>query len=116
MNFALAHPFQATISATFSANLWLRSKLFVREQSTTRAAQPVSTDLQLKRADIRQVSSPLGLTLKCVTGEVWITQDGDVRDTVLQAGEAVTLDRSQRTLVMALGDAHVQCIHLQRSV
>ena len=40
-------------------------------------------------------------------GSVWITQDGDLRDIVLDAGEAFELDRDSPVIVQAIGTALV---------
>lgn len=46
-----------------------------------------------------------GLTMTCSEGEIWITEDGDLRDTVLRTGERITLEHAGRALVFALTDA-----------
>jgi len=48
-----------------------------------------------------------GDRIECVSGTVWLTQDGDLRDIVLDAGESFRLDRTGRALVSALADAGV---------
>lgn len=46
-----------------------------------------------------------GWVVECCGGTVWITQQGDVRDILLKAGESFTLDRDGTTLVSGLCDA-----------
>ena len=48
-----------------------------------------------------------GDRIECVSGTVWVTQDGELRDIVLKAGESFRLDRSGHALVSALADAGV---------
>jgi Protein of unknown function (DUF2917) len=48
-----------------------------------------------------------GDRVECLDGSVWITQDGDPRDVVLDAGEGFTLDRPGTAIVYALADARV---------
>ena len=48
-----------------------------------------------------------GDRIECVSRTVWVTQDGDLRDIVLKAGESFRLDRTGRALVSALADAGV---------
>jgi hypothetical protein len=42
------------------------------------------------------------------TGTVWLTQDGDVRDIILHAGESFRVDRDGTVLLQALDDAAVR--------
>jgi hypothetical protein len=46
-----------------------------------------------------------GQRIECHTGQLWITQDGDLRDVILGTNESFTLDRTGHTLVSALEDA-----------
>lgn len=41
----------------------------------------------------------------CLSGSIWITQDGDLRDIVLGAGESFDLDRPGDALISALDDS-----------
>lgn len=50
---------------------------------------------------------PLGRTLHCTRGRVWLTHDGDGRDIVLEAGQAHTCDRDTRLVVHALEAARI---------
>lgn len=47
-----------------------------------------------------------GTTVWCRHGEIWITQDGDLRDIVLGPGERFRLD-ARSALVSALTDAEI---------
>jgi hypothetical protein len=48
-----------------------------------------------------------GDRIECTSGSLWITQDGDLRDIVLRAGESFRLDRSGTALISALTDARL---------
>jgi uncharacterized protein YjiS (DUF1127 family) len=45
-----------------------------------------------------------GQRLSCVQGAVWITQDGDLRDTLLSAGAEFTFARNGVAVIQALGE------------
>ena len=49
----------------------------------------------------------LGERIDCLGGRLWITQDGDQRDVVLEPGESFELDRPGLALVSALSDARL---------
>jgi uncharacterized protein (AIM24 family) len=44
------------------------------------------------------------------TGTVWLTQDGDVRDIILRAGDSFRVDRDGTVLLQALNDAAVRFV------
>lgn len=46
-----------------------------------------------------------GWTIACRSGSVWITQEADVRDVFLSAGERFTLDRGGLALMLARQDS-----------
>jgi hypothetical protein len=46
-----------------------------------------------------------GTQIRCEKGTLWLTQDNDVRDIVIAAGEQFTADRKGTVLVYALADA-----------
>lgn len=56
---------------------------------------------------IHRESRPLGLTIRCDVGCVWLTHDGDARDVVLQRGQSHTCDRASRLVVQALEIASI---------
>lgn len=55
-----------------------------------------------------------GSEVRCLRGDLWITQDGDQRDIVLRAGESFTLDRRGPAMVWALSDASVELLPARR--
>ncbi len=48
-----------------------------------------------------------GTTLRVTRGTLWLTQERDVRDIVLSAGDSFTIDRGGLTLIEAQGNATV---------
>lgn len=61
--------------------------------------------LQLARSGHVQVIDGRGTSMHCLSGSVWVTQDGDPRDIVLAAGDSFTLDRDGVAIVYATDDA-----------
>lgn len=64
-----------------------------------------STHLQIDLADDQVVSlnRVRGYELRCVHGRLWVTEEGNGRDILLHAGERLSLTRSGRTVVQAIG-------------
>jgi len=59
----------------------------------------------LDKGNIRHVHAERGRRLEVVSGSIWITQDGDLRDIVLGAGEAFDFDRRGDALLSAFADS-----------
>lgn len=66
---------------------------------------PEGTTLRLARTRGASVRGVLGWRLRALQGEVWITQDGDIRDIVLEPGQEYIVDRPGPVLLWTLGDA-----------
>lgn len=49
-----------------------------------------------------------GALIRCLRGVLWITQNRDQRDIVLNAGESFTLDRKGPAMVWSLADSTVE--------
>lgn len=56
------------------------------------------------------IEHPFGREIGCVSGMLWITHDGDIKDIVLAAGDLYTADRDARMLVHAVADAVVRAL------
>jgi hypothetical protein len=59
----------------------------------------------LGKGKIRHVHGERGRRIECLSGAIWITQDGDLRDIVLGTGEAFDFDRAGDALVSAFADS-----------
>ena len=59
----------------------------------------------LAKGRIRRVHRPLGRRVECVTGTLWVTQDGDLRDIILAPGDAFAFDQRGDALISALDDS-----------
>lgn len=57
--------------------------------------------LCLKRNKPVKVRGGIGHTVVCHSGSIWVTQDGDARDVVLEAGESFTFDRDGPAVLQA---------------
>lgn len=66
-------------------------------------AHPDTVDLD--HSAIFAVPEPLGRTVECLHGALWVTFDGDSRDIELTANQTFVADRAQRMLVQALTSA-----------
>lgn len=63
------------------------------------------TFTELAAGAIHRVADGAGTTIAVVRGRVWITQESDPSDRVIDAGESFRLDRPGLALVQALADA-----------
>ena len=59
----------------------------------------------LDKGRIRRVHRPLGRRIECVSGALWVTQDGDPRDIVLAPGDSFAFDQRGDALISALDDS-----------
>jgi hypothetical protein len=59
----------------------------------------------LAKNKVRHLHSEPGRRVEVVSGSLWITQDGDLRDIVLQSGEAFDFDRAGDALLSAFADS-----------
>jgi hypothetical protein len=65
----------------------------------------------LREHQIMRFDGATGVTVACLRGELWLTQDGDLRDLVLGPGDRFTLDHTGLTLVSALRASSL-CVEL----
>ena len=59
-------------------------------------------ELCIKRRQILNVRGGIGHVIACHSGSIWVTQEGDLRDIILGAGESFALERKGPVLVQAL--------------
>jgi hypothetical protein len=65
--------------------------------------------VELKSGELAELRDVRGATLRVTRGTLWVTQDRDVRDIVLRAGDIWTVERDGLTLAEAQGDS-VFCV------
>jgi hypothetical protein len=63
--------------------------------------RPSQTPLHLRAREVLDIRDGQGLAVRCLSGALWITQDGDTDDIVLKAGQCFVLDRPGLALVSA---------------
>jgi hypothetical protein len=61
--------------------------------------------IMLPRRALHRLEDARGQLVSCLTGTLWITQQGDGRDIVLQAGDDALIEHDGLTLLTALEDA-----------
>lgn len=61
----------------------------------------------LSKREVLALAGRPGTRIESRCGSIWVTQDGDLRDIVLAAGQAHVLDRAGPVLVQALDSALV---------
>jgi len=59
----------------------------------------------LAKNKVRHLHAERGRRVEVVSGAIWITQDGDPRDIVLQGGDGFDFDRAGDALLSAFADS-----------
>lgn len=101
--------FIAAIWKSTRLDAWLRRLLLA--PSTRRRdvilAVPSGERIHLlaKARDSVSLVNIAGHELQCERGTLWVTQEGDLDDITLTAGQSARIDRNGTTLVMALTEA-----------
>jgi uncharacterized protein (DUF3084 family) len=67
----------------------------------------VQAHLDLVRGNMVRIKDGRGLMVRVVSGEVWITEEGDPRDRFVTAGRLVRIASSGVTLVSALSRSSI---------
>ena len=63
--------------------------------------------IELEPHSVLPVREARGARLQCIDGAVWITEEGNPHDVVLEHGEAHALADDGRTVVQAMGAARI---------
>jgi len=59
----------------------------------------------LGKGKVRHLHARSGRRVEVLSGAIWITQDGDLRDIVLASGEAFDFERAGDALLSAFDDS-----------
>lgn len=81
-----------------------------RDGATSHAAlelNPAGEILSLHATQHMHLPQARGWTVRALDGAVWIAQDGDIRDVVLEAGDCIVLDRDTPALFSPLGETRI---------
>ncbi len=70
--------------------------------------------LDLKPVQVLRLRAASGVTIRCDSGMLWITQEGRAIDDFLSAGDSLCISSSGMTLVEAMGNV-VARLTLRRS-
>ena len=65
------------------------------------ARHPANRRLSLGSGDLLNLDDARGTTIRVKRGQVWVTQDGDLADHVLDAGATWAVERNGRTILQA---------------
>jgi hypothetical protein len=74
-------------------------------------AVPLDTPVYLKATESFPIADGAGLEVKCLRGNLWITQHGDLEDRIIGRGETFVLDRPGLSLATALGNPALLVVH-----
>src|SRR5262249_32050394 len=61
--------------------------------------------LALERDQLVTLRGGKGVRVACLSGALWVTQEQDRADVILESGQSLVLDHSGLTVIMALGSA-----------
>lgn len=62
----------------------------------------LDSKVELAARQVLRLTDAAGVRVVCLRGGVWLTQNDDLRDLILRAGESFTLDRDGVALVSAM--------------
>jgi Protein of unknown function (DUF2917) len=74
------------------------------------------TDLKLavtllKRGQLQRLEDARGSLVLCLSGTLWLTQEGDSRDIVLEAGDEARIERDGLSILSAMNDTSFVVSH-----
>jgi hypothetical protein len=62
----------------------------------------------LRKREVFSIAGRRGMTVRVTQGRVWLTRDGDIKDYVLGAGDAMELETSGTVVLFGLTEASLQ--------
>ncbi|TWO71133.1 DUF2917 domain-containing protein [Caenimonas sedimenti] len=88
--------------AAFPFSSWVRALRGTGSLAGQRIVPAVRGPLTIDKGATLVVGRAAGTSVTCVSGSLWITHDGDVKDVLLDAGDTYHSERSGRMLVHGL--------------
>ena len=70
--------------------------------ASPRPLHPLDTPVHLAETEVLGLRDAYGSEIRCLYGNLWITQAGDREDVVLEGGESFVLNRNGLAVVAAL--------------
>lgn len=67
--------------------------------------------LNLAHEGLLAIRDGKGTRVDCHKGTLWITQEGEVKDSVISAGESLTIRHQGLTVVTAIGPSQLAIVH-----
>ena len=63
------------------------------------------SSLTLAKRELQRIDGGKGVRVQCLRGDLWLTQDGDPRDIILEPGDEFEFDSDATSYLSALSDA-----------
>ena len=73
------------------------------------------SEICLSQRQTLSLADGTGVRVTADAGSVWVTQENDLRDIVLSAGESVTFKQAGKVIVQALAPARVTLVRKRRA-
>ena len=74
-------------------------------RATTTSAPAAAAVQELHAGAIARIARPLGRTISCAAGTLWLTFDNEPQDVILEAGQSYRCAKASRLLIQALDSA-----------
>jgi Protein of unknown function (DUF2917) len=69
-----------------------------------------SSTLTLPPTGVISVQDGAGTRIRCLSGVLWVTQEAELKDSIVRAGDVLTLHKPGRTVISALEQASLTFI------
>jgi hypothetical protein len=69
-----------------------------------------SSTITLAPASVLAVQDGAGTRIRCLSGVLWVTQEGELKDSIVRAGDTLILHKPGRTVISALDAASLTLV------